>query len=112
MGKVSFRREILVAKVGNKYENMRVCVEREETVREGESADSVFYNLRKWVDNKVADEVVAFQLGVEITKVRNEQKMRSDMRKAVIQQRGLFADLEEDNYEFDRCNTERARFTR
>lgn len=103
MAKVSFRREVLVST--KQYENQKIVVEREEDVKEGERADLVFENIRRWVDNKIADQIVAIRLGIDNVRIQSESKRRADTRKAVIRERGLFAD--EDISEADRYTDRR-----
>lgn len=91
--KITFGRVVLTTQV--KFEkNNRISVEMEAELEDGENAETAFEALKRRVDGKIANEIIAIELGKVRQTDRNKAVRQREMARAVQTAYGL--DLSEE----------------
>lgn len=87
MRKVCYRREVLVST--ERFENQRVAIELETEVQAGQTFEQVYNDVKRFVDQKVLDEVITIKMGKDVVKISAEKTRNAQRRKAIADAAGL-----------------------
>jgi hypothetical protein len=85
--KVTYEKSLL--RVTKQFENKRITVGMEDEARSGESAEEAYNRVRRFVDGKIADEIVEETLGVEEARFEEKTARRRRVRETAAKQFNL-----------------------